>query len=380
MVHSHNHEVKLDWLKLRLIPNIGSVSFCRLLKYFGSPSRVLAASQKELCQVHGIGPQMADNIVRKNFSSSPQKHLDAFDKMGAHMVTMEDDEYPPLLRHIHAPPPILFVQGSLWPCHNAAVAIVGSRKPTIYGQRVAEKLGQDLAAEQVAIISGLARGIDSMAHNGALKADGYTVGVLGCSLDYPYPRENIGLIREIAQRGAVISEFLIETPPKPGLFPVRNRVISGLSRAVVVVEASLKSGSLITARHALDQGRDVFAVPGPVSSNTSKGCHELLKQGAYLLGDIEDLRENGILGQANPLHRIDAVPLAAQMRQSGQQAGLNLPEDSMKILDLLSTEPIHIDEIIRQSGLSPQTVTALLVDLELEGLVDQTAGRNYIKF
>lgn len=381
MTNSYKHELKIDWLKLKLIPNLGSVGFSRLLARFGSPADVFAASFDLLSEVKGISPAIARAICQQAFVSSPEGHLQAMERMNARMVTMIDDEYPPLLRHIHAPPPVLFVQGDLWPCHGTAVAIVGSRKPTIYGQRVAEKLAQDLGRAKVPVVSGLARGIDSMAHRGVLQAGGYTVGVMACGLDYPYPPENAGLIQEVGRTGAVVSEFLIDAPPRPGLFPIRNRIIAGLSRAVVVVEASLKSGSLITARHALDQGRDIFAVPGPVSSNTSIGCHELLKQGAGLLSGIEDLYESGIVSHPNPAMSLasQSVPLAAQMRESKERAGLTLPEESQIILDLLSVESTHIDDIIRMSGLAPQTVTALLVDLELEGLVDQAAGRNYIK-
>ncbi len=381
MAAPHNPEFKLDWLKLKLVANLGSVGFARLLARFGSPSQVLAASAEQLMEVWGIGPGTARDIASHNFVSPPDRHIEAMERMGARMLTIEDEEYPPLLRHIFAPPPVIFVQGSLWPCHQAAVAIVGSRKYTIYGRRVAEQLAQDLAKERIAVVSGLARGIDTYAHEGALEGGGYTVGVLACSLDYPYPPENIGLIKTIAEKGAVLSEYLIGTSPQPGLFPVRNRIISGLSRATVVVEASLRSGSLITARHALDQGREVFAVPGPVSSHTSKGCHELLRQGAALLSDIEDLRAAGVLsgyGSANASGGA-GVPLAAQLQENRERAGLTLPRESQIILDLLGVEPTHIDNIIRQSGLSPQAVTALLVDLELEGLVDQSAGRNYIK-
>lgn len=372
---------RLDWLKLKLIPNMGSITFARLLARFGSPGKALAADEAALASVRGVSKEMAGQIRGRHYVSPLEDNVEAFNKLNARMVTIEDDEYPPLLRHIYAPPPVLFVQGSVLPVHGQAVAIVGSRQPTPYGRKVAEDLANDLAEANIAVVSGLARGIDSMAHQGALAANGYTLGVLACSLDYPYPPENVDLIKAIAERGAVVSEYLIDTPPKPGLFPVRNRIISGLCSSTVVVEANLRSGSLITARHALDQGREVFAVPGPVSSKVSQGCHELLRQGAGLLGSIDDLYDAGVIARefANSALVTPQVPLAARLRESQEQAGLTLPAESKIILDLLGVEATHIDDIIRQSGLSPQAVTALLVDLELEGLVDQVAGRNYIK-
>ena len=233
----------------------------------------------------------------------------------------------------------------------------------------------------VSLVSGLARGVDSLAHKSALAAGGHTVGVLACSLDYVYPPEHADLVVQMAEKGAVVSEYLIDAPPKPGLFPVHNRIISGLSLGTIVVEAGLRSGSLITARHALDQGREVFAVPGPVTSLLSKGCNELLRQGAILYSNIEDLYNNIPMLAAGGGYAsgLSYLPLATSLQVSQEQAGLDLPPDSANILNLIGIVPTHIDEIIRQSGLSPQAVTALLVDLELGGLVSQTPGRCYMR-
>ena len=246
--------------------------------------------------------------------------------------------------------------------------MVGARQASNYGLKVAHELGTDLARAGVSLISGLALGIDAAAHRGALEAGGHSVGVLGCGLNVAYPRDNRGIMTALAARGAVISEFPLDTPPAAGNFPVRNRIISGLSRAVVVVEGGLRSGSLITARHALDQGREVFAVPGPVGTPGVEGCHHLIRQGARLLDSARDLLAPG------------ALPPAPEAAGDGNEAiePADLPAEAKELMKYLGHQPVHLDELVRGSGLPPQEVTALLVNLELDGRICALPGKHYV--
>jgi DNA processing protein len=364
-------EVHLDWLKLKLTPRLGSLIFGRLVRHFASVAAVLRAGSKQLQQVRGVSREIADSIAGKKYLSHLQAHLDALECLSARMLIMDDKDYPCCLRHIPSPPPVLFIKGQFR--HAPAVAVVGSRRPTRYGQKIAEELGRGLACRGINVVSGLARGIDTAAHQGALAAGNYSIGILACSLDYAYPRENAALIAEMSRQGAVISEYLINNPPKPGLFPVRNRIIAGMSQAVVVVEASLRSGSLITARHGLDQGREIFAVPGPVHSPLSQGCHELLRQGANILTSIDDL----LAFLPAPYAGSDSQ--RAEFKIAHPEPGLDLPVQHANILNLISIEPVHIDAVIRQSGFSSQEVMAVLVELEIKGYVDQLPGQHYVR-
>jgi DNA processing protein len=307
-------------------------------------------------------------MAEKKYLAHLDEHVEALTRLQARMLIIEDQDYPPFLRHIHTPPPILFVQGQLRAAPT--VAVVGSRQPSRYGQKIAQELGKELGARGVSVVSGLARGIDATAHRAALAAGGYSIGVLACSLDYAYPRENTALIAEMREKGAVVSEFLINMPPQPGLFPVRNRIISGLSQAVVVVEASLRSGSLITARHALEQGREIFAVPGPVSSPLSRGCHELLRQGANLFASLDDL--------AAVLPGLSASA-PKELQIAHRSPALDLPATHANILKLIGSEPTHVDLLIRASGLSSPEVAAALTELEMNGYIDQLPGQHYVR-
>ena len=362
-------QTHLEWLGLRLIPGVGSVRFARLVGAMGSPGAVLGAGRDRLEALPGIGPELASAISRKDFSRDPEEELSRLYKMKAKVVTLHDADYPPLLAQVYAPPPVLFYRGDLTPCLPGGVAVVGSRKVSPYGKRVAFQLGRDLAAAGMSVVSGLARGTDASAHRGALDAGGHTVGVLGCGLDVDYPPDNVKLMAEMAEKGAVLSEFPLGTPPSAANFPIRNRVISGLSRAVVVVEGSIRSGSLITARHALDQGREILAVPGPVGTPGVEGTHELIRQGARLLESARDILEPG------------GLPRPQETAQGGPEAGetaRELPLDAARLLEHLGPEPVHADVLVRETGLMAQEVNALLVTLEMADLVEGLPGRNYV--
>lgn len=358
----------LDWLGLRLIPGVGSVTFCRLIRAFGSPGEAMNADYERLVALGGVGPKVAEAISGRQWNTKPEEELDRLEKIGARVITLEHQEYPPLLREVYAPPPLLYLMGDLAGCRQGGVAVVGSRNFSPYGKKVARQYGRALGGAGKSVISGLARGIDTEAHKGALEAGGHTVAVLGCGLDVPYPPENLDLAREIADHGALVSEFPLGTQPAPGHFPVRNRIISGLSQAVLVVEASLRSGALITARHARDQGRDVWAVPGRVDWPLSAGCHHLIKEGAGLAGSPEDLLGPGAL-----------FPVAGDESSAAKALPADLPQEAATLLELIGDEPVHADILIRSSGLAAQEVSALLVNLELAGLVTQQYGRMYVR-
>ncbi len=359
-----NRQLTLSWVALWLAPGVGSTRFARLVDAFGSPGAALSAPAGRLMAA-GMPGEVARAITGPGLMDAARRELERLDRLGAAVVTLDDPDYPPLLRSIYAPPPVLFVCGDLKPIRSGGVAVVGSRSYSPYGRRVAAELGRDLALAGVAVVSGLARGIDTFAQAAALKAGGYTVSVLGCGLDVAYPPENAGLAQEIAAGGALVSELPLGSPPGRGNFPVRNRIISGLSRAVVVVEGGIKSGSLITARHALDQGREVFAVPGPVGTPHSEGSHELLRQGASLLTSAQDLLEPGALMPLPP--EAEPPPPA------------DLPDAARELLELVGEVPVHADVLVRQSGMMPQEVSALLVNLELAGLVSALPGRSYVR-
>ncbi|KIX15913.1 DNA-processing protein DprA [Dethiosulfatarculus sandiegensis] len=356
------------WLGLRLIPGVGSTRFIRLIEALGSPREVFQASENELKRVKGLNAKVIRAIREKAWVKDPEQELRRLGGINAKAITLIDPLYPRNLASIPFPPPVLYLRGSLEEVGQGAVAVVGSRRMSPYGRRLARKLGTELSQNRLSVVSGLAKGIDTEAHWGALSAGGHTVAVLGCGLDVPYPRENLELAIEIGQKGAIISEFPLGTPPQAPNFPIRNRIISGLSRAVVVVEAGLKSGSLITARHALDQGREVFAVPGPVGSPGSVGCHHLISQGAGLLQSVADLLEPGAMAY---------MPEASNQEEKAPDLS-GLPAKAAVIMSLLGDDPVHVDILTRESKLNSQEVKALLVHLELNGLVTREPGEYYV--
>jgi DNA processing protein len=298
-----------------------------------------------------------------------EKELHLLREIGGRVITLKDEEYPKRLRDIYDPPALLYVRGELKKEDELAVSIVGSRKTTPYGRWFTEKVSQELARYGVTIVSGMARGIDSLAHWGAISGGGRTIAVLGCGVDVIYPSENRNLFAKIIDHGAILSEFPIGSPPEGGHFPRRNRIISGLSIGVVVAQASEKSGSLITAGYALEQGREVFAVPGNVGTESSRGTHRLIKEGAKLVESSEDILEE-ILPQWR--RGGEATPKVEAPRP-------DLPEEERVLYELLGETPLHIDVMIRESRLDPGKVSSILLNLELKGLVSQWPGKCFSK-
>ena len=366
---------KLPWLGLRSIPGVGIVLGQRLLQRFGGPAAVFKASLQDLVTVKGITPAMAQAIVGFRDWDKLEERLAQLTAQGAEMVTQDDPRFPAGLKLIPYPPPLLYIKGTLTPADNLAVAIVGTRGASYYGLKAARRLAGALAARGVAVVSGLARGIDTAAHQGALEMSGRTLAVLGCGLDVVYPPENLKLYQEIPAHGALVSEFPLGTPPEARNFPIRNRIISGLALGVVVIEAGVKSGTGITVRYALDQGREVFAVPGPIDSPTSAGPHRLIQEGAKLVQDVEDiLNELPALRQApGPLF----APAAAAGRVA-EAPGFSRPAPEDPLLPLLGSEPLQLEELVQAARLPVQDVLARLTLLELQGLVKELPGKCYV--
>jgi DNA processing protein len=351
------------WGALNMAAGIGPVRFQRLLQVCGDARGAWQASNFDLAAA-GLERRTADSLNRLRATTSPARIAARLAELQIDTVTLLDDTYPASLRQIADPPPVVFVRGRLLEADGLAVAIVGTRRSTPYGRSVAERLAGDLAAAGVTVVSGLAKGIDSSAHRAALDAGGRTLAVLGHGLDQVYPPENTGLARRIEDAGALVSEFPPGTPPDAVNFPRRNRVISGLSRATVIVEAAEHSGALITADFALEQGRDVLAVPGPIFSPLSFGPNELLKQGALPVTSVEDILQ--ALG-AGPAER----PVARGVP--------NLGDQETSVWHALGSDPRHIDDLARSLELPAGDVSAALAMLELNGLARQVGAMLYTR-
>jgi DNA processing protein len=356
----------LQWLALKTVPGVGNRLFLHLIQHFGVAEKVFSASREKLLRVQGVNDCLASLIQGYKIPREVYEDLALARKHGVRIITLSDPDYPTLLRHIHDPPPVIYVYGKLHP-DSLNIAIVGSRNATSYGRTVTRRLSGDLARRGFTVVSGMARGIDSAAHIGALAAGGKTIAVLGCGLDTIYPAENKGLFHRIAESGAVISEFSFLTPPEAHNFPVRNRIISGLVLGAVIVEATHKSGSLITARLAAEQGREVFAVPGNITSFKSIGTHRLIKQGAKLVEHADDIVEELNIGRSIP-------PVAARGEPT-----VSLTPEEKKIMRELTPYPVHIDKLVRHLSLSAAQVSSLLLRLELKGLVAQSPGKLFAR-
>ena len=369
------------WFELRAVPGIGDALLCRLVGSFGSPDAVLHASQDELTQVGGISPALAKAIrqgIRSEDRQAIDRELKALERLPVQILTILDPDYPARLKAIHDPPPLLFVSGTLSEADRHAVAIVGTRHATPAGRVVTEQLSGGLAAAGLTVISGLARGIDGTAHRSALDAGGRTIAVLGCGIDRTYPPEHQSLRKKIEEQGAVLSELPLGAYPHAYHFPKRNRIISGLSLGVVVVEAAPQSGSLITARLAAEQGREVFAVPGSVQSEQSRGTNGLIKQGAKLVERVDDIIEE-LLPQMEPSFSAQMQARRTALTRQVQSSVPVLEHDEAALYAALSTEPVHIDELISKTGLPAASVSGLLLSLELKGAIRQLPGHACIK-
>jgi DNA processing protein len=355
----------VDVLRLALIPGVGPRTRKTLLERFGSPRAVLAAAPSALREVPGIGPKLLAKILDAH-NLDAEGEITLCRRHGIQIITEGMVEYPRALREIHDPPGVLFVRGALLPSDALAVAIVGTRHATHYGLRQAERLAEGLARAGLVIISGLARGIDAAAHRGALAAGGRTIAVLASGVLNIYPPEHEKLAVEIATHGALVSESPPLFEPMAGTFPQRNRLISGMSLGVIVVEAGDRSGALITARHALEQGREVFAVPGNADSRASRGCHRLIRDGATLVTSPED-----VLEALGPL--VEAAPRPDGSRVH-RPAELLLNEVEQQVLAAIGESPTQIDAVVAQSGLPVATVLATLSVLEMRHLVRRLGG------
>jgi DNA processing protein len=349
------------WFALKSVPLVGNVTFRRLLERFDTPERALKAAESELAQVRGISAAVVASIKGHDYREFAERECEAVARAGGRVIDFLAEAYPKVLLEIPDPPPYLYVKGE--PAGpEPAIAIVGSRRASTYGLLTTERLAADLAGRGVTIVSGMARGVDTAAHRGALAGGGLSIGVLGCGVDVVYPPENRRLFHEMVEKGALFSEFPMGTLPLAENFPRRNRIISGISRGVLVVEAAENSGSLITAQYALEQGREVFAVPGNINYSSSRGTNRLIKQGAKLVEGVEDILEE--LPHCLPLG-------------NGGSAGpmFSLTPQEAAIYTLLAGAPLHIDDIIVRSALTVGEVSAILLRLELKGAVMQLPGK-----
>ena len=354
------------WFALKSVSGVGNLLFRRLIERFGSPEAVLGANEAALMTVQGLTPRLVEAILQQRPCEAVERELEAVRRHRIAIVTQTDPHYPPLLLRIPDPPPFLYVKGAL-PAAPLNIAVVGSRNATDYGIGATRRLCMDLVRHGVTIVSGMARGVDTAAHAGAIAGGGCTVAVQGTGLNRIYPRENKGLCHQIAENGAVVSEFSLDTGPDAHHFPARNRIISGMCHGTVVVEATGRSGSLITARLAADQNREVFAVPGNIHSFKSVGTHALIRQGAKLVAHAGDiLEEFSHLQQPAP----ETSPTAGPAHPP-------LTTVEAQLIEALSVEAIHIDDLARKLALPAGRLSGLLLQLELKGLVDQSPGKRF---
>jgi DNA processing protein len=351
------------WVGLNLVKGIGSVRFKALLDAFGDPEAAWNASPEAWIEI-GLSQKIVESFQRVRKGVSLDQIWDRIQSLGVEVLTWNSESYPRHLKEIDQPPPVLYVRGALASEDDWAVAIVGTRRVTAYGRQVAEETATALAHNGVTIVSGLARGVDSIAHQAAINAGGRTLAVLGNGVDLVYPPENRRLADQIMEHGALVSDYALGTQPDGINFPPRNRIISGLSMAVIIVEAGLTSGALITATFAAEQGRDVFAVPGNINAPQSLGTNRLIRDGAQPLLNPQDVLETLNLTLVTE-HRAVRVAIPADPIEA-------------RLFQLLSREPMHVDEIRNQANMPIETVSATLVMMELKGMVRQVGGMNYV--
>ena len=351
------------WVGFSKMPGIGRVKTSQLLEHFTTMEHAWKASAGELKRA-GLDSKTVDNIVNFRPRIAPDEEMDSLKRYKVKVLTCDSTAYPQRLKEIYDYPPVLYVRGTLLPEDECCLAVVGTRRATVYGRQVTEELVTDLARNGITIVSGLAKGIDSIAHRAALEAGARTIAVFGCGLDIVYPAENAKLAREIMEHGALISEYPLGTKPKADNFPRRNRIMSGLSLGVLVIEAGESSGALITANQALEQNREVFAVPGSILSPASRGTNHLIQEGAKLVRNYVDILEE--------------LNLAMMAQQLEMKELLPVDETESLLLKQLSREPTHIDDICRHSGLATALVSSALTMMELKGMVKQVGGMNYV--
>ncbi|TLD71144.1 DNA-protecting protein DprA [Phragmitibacter flavus] len=357
-------------LALNLLPKIGPIRVQRLLEVFGTPEDILRAKASDIQQIDGFGNDLASTIAHWKKHIDLDRELRRIQEENLTLVTPEDSVYPDLLSEIHDPPLLLYVRGQITERDRHAVSIVGVRNATAYGLATAKKLAFQLAQAGYTIISGLARGIDTAAHEGALAAKGRTIAVIGSGHAKLYPPENAALAERIAESGAVVSEYPVDYPPDKTTFPQRNRIVSGWSSGTIVVEAALRSGSLITANQAMDQGRTVFAVPGNIDRPSSHGCNHLIQQGAKLVQDASDILEEFNVLPLNIISSADAP-------HGGHRPDLS--EQEAVVHSALSTDELHINEIALATNLPIGTVSTTLMKLEMKSLVRALPGKFYVR-
>lgn len=364
----NNHEALIA---LNMIDHVGPIRIRHLLERFTDAPSILSASEPELRQVDGVGPETASAIVSWEDEVDLPAEIRRAQDFGCRILTTHDEDYPALLREIYDPPIVLYVLGTLSPRDKQGIALVGSRQITPYGLDTARRLAHQLSYAGITVVSGGARGVDTAAHQGALAAKGRTLAVLGTGINLVFPAENAGLFQRIASQGAVITQFPFGRTADKQTFPIRNRIVAGMTVGTVVVEANVSSGALITAHFATDYGRQVFAVPGRVDSPRSKGCHALIKKGAKLCEDVED-----ILTEFEYLYPASNKPPSPA--ETGILPGLDFNDEERRILQSLAAGEQPIDQIIRASGLPAAKVSATLFALEMKRQVTQLPGKHFI--
>jgi DNA processing protein len=365
-------EAREAFVALNMIEHVGPVRVRKLLEHFGDAPSILGASRQRLMQVNAIGEEVANAIVSWENTVDLAAELKRIEAFGCRVLVQDDPAYPELLRQIYDPPIVLYVKGELTPRDKNAVAMVGSRMTTHYGIEVARKLAYQLAYVGVTVVSGGARGIDTAAHQGALSARGRTLAVLGTGINVIWPSENKDLFERIAGNGAILTQFPFNRPGDKQSFPIRNRIVAGLTLGTVVVEANLTSGALITANFATEYGRQVFAVPGRIDSPRSKGCHELIKKGAKLCEGAED-----ILSEFEYLFPTSNRPPGPN--ETGVLPALELSDNEQKVFATLDHEELTIDDVIRKSSLPSSAVSVALLSLEMKRLVKQLPGKVFVR-
>ncbi len=366
----------LSWLALRLTPGLGARLTGKLLRQFGGPEEIFRASLTELegCQLPAAAAQA---VFGKNAFRDAEKELAEVRRAGIRLVTWEETEYPRLLTQIYDPPPLLYVRGNVEVLSRHAISVVGTRRPTPYGNQITERLARDLAERGLVIVSGLARGIDSSAHRGACAATrGGTIGVLGSGIDVIYPKENRKLFDEVEKRGAVVTEFPLGTHPAPENFPVRNRIVAGMALGVIVAQGAQYSGSLITSRLGMEFGREVYGIPGNVTEPMSFAPNQLIKQGAKLVTNWEEVVEELPTEVRAELFPMEAT--TAEERASLFEGSLSPTEK--RLFELIRIdEPIHVDELVEKTGLSSSETLAALCEMEMRGVIRQMPGKQFVR-